>query len=90
MLELRVRIPPVHVCLSVLSVVCCQVQVSVTGRSLVQRIPTKCGVSECDLETSTMRKPRPTRDCKAIIKGYNKARDVNVMRVKLSCLFLKR
>ena len=32
-----------------------------TGRSLVQRSLTECGVSECDLETSKMRKPRPTR-----------------------------
>jgi hypothetical protein len=35
--------------------------VEVTGRSLVQRSPTGCGVCliECDLETSTMRWPRP-------------------------------
>jgi hypothetical protein len=43
------------------SVVCCQVEVSASGRSLVQRSPTECGVSECDLETSTMRRRRPTR-----------------------------
>ena len=30
-----------HSCLSLASVVCCQVEVSATGRSLVQRIPTK-------------------------------------------------
>ena len=35
----------VSVCLSVVSVVCCQVEVSVTGRSFVQRSPTDCGVS---------------------------------------------
>jgi hypothetical protein len=34
-------------------VVCCQVEVSVSGRSLVQRSPINCGVSECDLGTST-------------------------------------
>jgi hypothetical protein len=35
------------------SVVCCQVEVSATGWSLVQRSPTECGVSEvCDRETS--------------------------------------
>jgi hypothetical protein len=33
---------------SVLSVVCCQVDVSVTDRSLVHRNPTECVVSECD------------------------------------------
>jgi len=45
--------------LSVVSVVCCQVQVSVTGWSLVQRGPTNCGVSECDHGTS-QRRPRPS------------------------------
>ena len=30
-----------------LSVVCCQVEVSVTGRSLVQRSPTECGLCVC-------------------------------------------
>ena len=34
---------------------------SATSLSLVQRSPTECGVSECDLETSTMRRPRLTR-----------------------------
>ena len=28
-----------------MSVVCCQVEVSATGRSIVQRGPTECGVS---------------------------------------------
>jgi hypothetical protein len=39
-----------HGCLSLVSVVCCQV-VSATGRSLVQGSPTECGVSKyvCDL-----------------------------------------
>jgi hypothetical protein len=41
-----------HVC-----VVCCQVEVSETGRSLVQRSPTDCDVSECVLEASPMRRP---------------------------------
>ena len=34
------------------SVVCCQVQVSASGRSLVQGSPTDCGVSDCDREAS--------------------------------------
>jgi hypothetical protein len=38
--------------MSLVSVVCCQVEVSATGRSLVQRSPTECGVSECDREAS--------------------------------------
>jgi hypothetical protein len=50
-----------HGCLSVVSVVCCQVEVSATDRSLVQRSPTKCGVSECDREALIMRRAWPTR-----------------------------
>ena len=34
-------------CLSVVSVVCCQVEVSATGSSLVQRSPTDYGASLC-------------------------------------------
>ena len=37
-------------------IVCYQVEVSATGRSLVQRSPTECGVSECNLEASVMKK----------------------------------
>jgi len=47
------------VCL--LRVLCCQVEVSVMGRSLVQGSLTDCSASECDLETSIMRRSRPTR-----------------------------
>jgi len=36
-----------HGCLSVVSVVCCQVEVSATSLSLVQRSPTDCGPSLC-------------------------------------------
>jgi hypothetical protein len=36
-----------------MSVVCCQVEVSASGLSLVQRSPTECGVSKkCDREAS--------------------------------------
>ena len=38
------------VVISLVSVVCYQVEVSATGCSLTQRSPTKCGVSECDFE----------------------------------------
>ena len=34
-------------CLSVVSVVCYQVEVSATSRTLVQKSPTDCGVSLC-------------------------------------------
>ena len=60
LLGLRVGIQPGE-WVSVVSVVCCQLEVSASGWSLVQRSPTYCGVSESDLETSTMRRPGPTR-----------------------------
>jgi len=48
--------------------VCCECCVlsgrePAAGRSLVQRIPTECGVSECDREASTMRRSWPTWGC---------------------------
>jgi len=46
-------------CLSAISVVYCQVEVTVKGRSLVQGYPNKCGVSKCDGEASLMRMPGP-------------------------------
>jgi hypothetical protein len=48
-----------HGCLALMSVVYCQV--FATGRSLVQRSPTECDVSECDLETSAIRRTRHHR-----------------------------
>ena len=48
LLGLRVQIPPGgHGRLSLVRVVCCQVEVSATGRSIVQRRNTDCGVSLC-------------------------------------------
>jgi hypothetical protein len=47
----------------VVSVVCCQIEISASGRSLVRRSPTECGVSECDRKASTVRLPWPTRGC---------------------------
>jgi hypothetical protein len=46
--------------MSLVSVVCFQVEVSASGRLLVQRSPIKCGVSECDRET------RPTQGCRTV------------------------
>ena len=43
--------------MSVVIVVCCQIEVCASSRSLVQRSPTDCGVSECDFEASIMRRP---------------------------------
>jgi hypothetical protein len=45
--------------LSVVSVVCCQVEVSATNWSLVQRSPTEWRVVVCDQETSWTRSPWP-------------------------------
>jgi len=39
-----------------MSIVCRQVEVSARGWSLLQRNPTECGVSECDLKTSRIRR----------------------------------
>jgi hypothetical protein len=50
-----------HGCMCLVSVEYCQVEVSATGRSLVQWRLTDCGVSESDLEISAMRRPQPTR-----------------------------
>jgi hypothetical protein len=50
---------------SVVRVVCCQVEVSASARSLVQRSPTDSGVPECDLNTSNLRRLRPTRVVKS-------------------------
>jgi len=51
--------------MSTVAVVCCQIEVPVTGRSLVQRSPTECDVSECD-GGSSKRRPRPAKGCRAM------------------------
>jgi hypothetical protein len=47
--------------LTLVIVVFCLVEVPATGQSLVRMSPKECSVPECDLETSTTRRPRPTR-----------------------------
>ena len=48
-LGLRVRIPcRKHGCLSLVCIMCYQVEVSAKGLSLVQRSATDCGLSECN------------------------------------------
>jgi hypothetical protein len=50
-----------HEYLSVVSVVCCHVEVSATGRSPVQRSPTDCGISLCVIyKPQIMRRSWPT------------------------------
>ena len=53
----------VHGCLSLANGACCWVEVSTPGDHS-SRWVLQCGVSECDLETSTRRRPRPTRAVK--------------------------
>ena len=50
-----------HGGLSLTSVVCCEVEISASGRSLVQRSPTECDVSQYDREEATMSRPKQTR-----------------------------
>ena len=57
LLRLWVRIPPGHGCLSVVSVMCCQVDASATDWSPVQRSPTDSGAS-----LSVIKKPRKRGD----------------------------
>jgi hypothetical protein len=74
LLGLWVPVPPGHRCLAVVMVACCQVEVSASGWSLVQRSSTKCRVSECDPEASMMTSPWPTRGCCTI--GKKKKEDI--------------
>ena len=46
--------------LSVVSVVCYQIEISASGWSLVQNSPTMCDVSVCDHKFSIVRRPWPT------------------------------
>jgi hypothetical protein len=52
-----------HGYLFLLSVVCCQVQVSASGWSPVQSSHTKCCMSECGCQASIIRRPWPTTGC---------------------------
>jgi hypothetical protein len=58
------------VCLSVVSVVCCHVGVSASGRSFVQRSHIECVVSGYDREASIMRRALPTGGCWAMGRNY--------------------
>jgi hypothetical protein len=58
-------------CLSFVSVVNYQVEVFATGWSRFRRSPAECGGSECNRETSTMRRPWPTWGCCVMEKKIN-------------------
>ena len=49
-----------HRCLSLVIVMCLQVEFCPWGWSLVQRSPTKCGASERNYKSSIMKRPWPT------------------------------
>jgi hypothetical protein len=57
-----------HECLSVVSVVCCHIEVSASDWSFLRWSPKKRGVSECDREAWIMRRPWSTRVCCAMRK----------------------
>ena len=63
--------------MSVVSVVCCQVEVFASGCSLAQKSRTECGVCECGREASTVRRPWSTRVCFAMGVMYNKSTEWN-------------
>jgi len=69
LMRLRVQIMRWHGCLSVVSVVCCLIEVSATGRSLVQVSPSECVVSECDPKASIMKWPWSNSDCCATARS---------------------
>lgn len=75
-------------CPSRLSIVCFEVQVSVSGLSLVQSSRTKCGVSEDGNEASIIRRLWPTRNCCAMgvvgVKFRNFAHDRSLSRFLLA------
>jgi hypothetical protein len=68
LLGLRIRNTRGHGCLSLVSVVCCQVEVSAMGWSLIQRSSNECGSSERDRESSITKRPCSTRGCRKIKK----------------------
>ena len=53
-------------CVSLVSVVCCQIEVSCVGPITRPEDRTDWGVSECDLESSTRRRPWPTGGCRSV------------------------
>jgi hypothetical protein len=56
--------------LSIVTAVCCQIDASASGLSLLQS-PIKCGASAYDREASTMGSPRPTRGCRDVTNKGN-------------------
>jgi hypothetical protein len=68
LLGLWVRIPPRAWILSVVSVVCCQVEVSATAYHSSRGVVPSVVCLECESEASIMRRPWPTGGCCAMEK----------------------
>ena len=63
-----------------MSVVCCQVEVSATGSSLVQMSPTDCGASLCVIKKARESGgPSPLGGCRAKQKKLNIAYKFSVL-----------
>ena len=75
LLEWRVQIPSGNECLSLVSVVCCQVEVCATGRSPVPRSPTGC---MCDFGTSTIRGDEPRKQISMTSLSVVNLQDIQV------------
>jgi hypothetical protein len=54
--------------MSLVTVVCFQVEAFTSVRSLAQGCPIDCGVSECDRIPSIIKNPWPSRGCCALDK----------------------
>ena len=80
LLGLWFRIPPEHRCLSLVSVVCCQLEVFATGWSLTQR-----SCTECDREASIVRGPWPNRGRCAMKIRIRCMKSTSQMRFSLVC-----
>jgi hypothetical protein len=71
-----------HGYLSLVSVVCCQVEVSATSWSLVQRSPTECGVSQ----TCVITKPRRNEEAQAHIGLSSHRKMRKKIKIEYYCL----
>jgi hypothetical protein len=78
LLGLRVRIHRDYRCLSLVFFMCFPVEFSATIRTFVQRSPTDFGVSECDLETSTRRRPSSIRTFESWKQKYRHKRMIEL------------
>ena len=77
-----------HEWLSLVSIVCFQVEVCVSSCSLAQRCPTECGVSEYDREALIMRSLWPTRICCVMDKNCHTrcSQTQSTLKIKVCCV----